>query len=273
MAVVAFCGGYFLQRFSQWRRCGRSFAAGRLRRQGSAQWLHQWIAQRASAAVKSQLRRDILGARLAHPIDSPASTGGLITLVTQGLDALDGYYSKYLPQLMLAVTVPIIIGVAILTSDFWSAVIVAVTMPLIPVFMALVGWTTEARTQKRWAIQTRLANHFADLVTGLPTLQVFGRAKAQARGLKRTEQAHVRETMATLRISFLSAMVLELLSSLSVAVIAVTIGFRVVFGDLDLATALFVLILARRRTCPSVRSASTTTTPPTALRRRKRRSG
>lgn len=207
-------------------------------------WLHQWIAQRASAAVKSQLRRDILGARLAHPIDSPASTGGLITLVTQGLDALDGYYSKYLPQLMLAVTVPIIIGVAILTSDFWSAVIVAVTMPLIPVFMALVGWTTEARTQKRWAIQTRLANHFADLVTGLPTLQVFGRAKAQARGLKRTEQAHVRETMATLRISFLSAMVLELLSSLSVAVIAVTIGFRVVFGDLDLATALFVLILA-----------------------------
>ncbi len=207
-------------------------------------WLHQWIAHRASAAVKSQLRRDILGARLAHPIDSPASTGGLITLVTQGLDALDGYYSKYLPQLMLAVTVPIIIGVAILTSDFWSAVIVAVTMPLIPVFMALVGWTTEARTQKRWAIQTRLANHFADLVTGLPTLQVFGRAKAQARGLKRTEQAHVRETMATLRISFLSAMVLELLSSLSVAVIAVTIGFRVVFGELDLATALFVLILA-----------------------------
>jgi ATP-binding cassette, subfamily C, bacterial CydCD len=207
-------------------------------------WLHQWIAHRTSAAVKSQLRRDIIGARLAHPIDSPATTGGLITLVTQGLDALDGYFSKYLPQLMLAVTVPVIIGVAILTSDFWSAVIVAITMPLIPLFMALVGWTTEARTQRRWAIQTRLAHHFADLVDGLPTLQVFGRAKAQARGLRRTEAAHVRETMATLRISFLSAMVLELLSSLSVALIAVVIGFRVVFGELDLATALFVLILA-----------------------------
>ncbi|PKQ30592.1 MAG: thiol reductant ABC exporter subunit CydD [Actinobacteria bacterium HGW-Actinobacteria-2] len=207
-------------------------------------WLHQWIAQRTSAAVKSQLRRDIIGARLAHPIDSPASTGGLITLVTQGLDALDGYFSKYLPQLMLAVTVPVIIGVSILTADFWSAVIVAVTMPLIPIFMALVGWTTETITKKRWAVQTRLAHHFADLVTGLPTLQVFGRAKAQARGLKRTEAAHVRETMATLRISFLSAMVLELLSTLSVAVIAVTIGFRVVFGEMDLATALFVLILA-----------------------------
>lgn len=207
-------------------------------------WLHQWIAFRTSAAVKSQLRRDIIGARLAHPIDSPATTGGLITLVTQGLDALDGYFSKYLPQLMLAVTVPVIIGVAILTSDFWSAVIVALTMPLIPFFMALVGWTTESLTKKRWAIQTRLAHHFADLVLGLPTLQVFGRAKAQARGLKRTEAEHVRETMATLRVSFLSAMVLELLSTLSVAVIAVTIGFRVVAGELDLGTALFVLILA-----------------------------
>jgi ATP-binding cassette subfamily C protein CydCD len=207
-------------------------------------WLHQWLAHRTSAAVKSQLRRDIIGARLAHPIDSPASTGGLITLVTQGLDALDGYFSKYLPQLMLAVTVPVIIGVAILTSDLLSAVIVAVTVPLIPIFMALVGWTTEARTQRRWAIQTRLAHHFADLVTGLPTLQVFGRAKAQAEGLKRTEAAHVRETMGTLRISFLSAMVLELLATLSVAVIAVVIGFRVVYGHLDLTTALFVLILA-----------------------------
>jgi ATP-binding cassette, subfamily C, bacterial CydCD len=207
-------------------------------------WLHQWIAHRTSAAVKSQLRRDIIGARLEHPIDSPATTGGLITLVTQGLDALDGYFSKYLPQLMLAVTVPVIIGVAILTSDLWSAVIVAVTIPLIPAFMALVGWVTEARTKKRWAIQTRLAHHFADLVTGLPTLQVFGRAKAQARGLKRIEAAHVRETMATLRVSFMSAMVLELLSALSVALIAVTIGFRVAFNQLDLGTALFVLILA-----------------------------
>jgi ATP-binding cassette subfamily C protein CydCD len=207
-------------------------------------WLHQWLAFRTAAAVKSQLRRDLIGARLDHPIDSPATTGGLITLVTQGLDALDGYFSKYLPQLALAVTVPVIIGVAILTSDWLSAVIVAVTVPLIPVFMALVGWTTEARTSRRWAIQTRLAHHFADLVTGLPTLQVFGRAKAQAEGLKRTEAAHVRETMATLRISFLSAMVLELLATLSVAVVAVTIGFRVVYGQLDLATALFVLILA-----------------------------
>ncbi|WP_040163361.1 thiol reductant ABC exporter subunit CydD [Nigerium massiliense] len=207
-------------------------------------WAGDWLAQRASAAVKSQLRRDIVTARLARPLDAGAASGGLITLVTQGLDALDGYYAKYLPQLVLAVTVPLIIGVAILTADLTSAIIVALTLPLIPVFMALVGWTTEARTQKRWRVQTRLANHFADLVAGLPTLQVFGRARAQLEGLRRTQSAHRAETMATLRLSFLSALVLELLSTLSVALVAVTIGFRVVAGDLDLATALFVLVLA-----------------------------
>ena len=207
-------------------------------------WASEWLGHRAAAAVKSQLRRDLMAARLARPVDAPGSTAGLITLVTQGLDALDGYFSKYLPQLALAVTVPLIVGVAILGADFTSAVIVALTLPLIPVFMTLVGWTTEKLTQRRWAAQTRLAGHFADLVAGLPTLQVFGRARAQAEGLRRSEAAHRSGTMRTLRISFLSALVLELLSTLSVAVIAVTVGFRVLYGDLDLATALFVLILA-----------------------------
>ena len=207
-------------------------------------WLNQWLAHRAAAAVKSRLRRDVLAARLADPVDPGSSTASLVTLLTQGLDALDGYYSKYLPQLLLAVTVPLIIGVAILTADFASAIVVALTLPLIPIFMALVGWTTEARTRKRWLVQTRLAGHFADLVAGLPTLQVFGRARAQAEGLRRSEDAHRGETMGTLRISFLSALVLELLSTLSVAIVAVGIGFRVVFDQVDLATAFFVLILA-----------------------------
>ncbi|PID50794.1 MAG: thiol reductant ABC exporter subunit CydD, partial [Propionibacteriales bacterium] len=95
-------------------------------------WLHTWIAQRTSAAVKSQLRRDIMAARMARPVDTPTTSGALITLVTQGLDALDGYYSKYLPQLVLAMIVPLTLGVAILTNDLISAVIVAITVPLIP---------------------------------------------------------------------------------------------------------------------------------------------
>lgn len=207
-------------------------------------WATSMLAHRASADVKSALRRDIVSARLSQPLGTPSSTSSLATLVTQGLDALDGFYAKYLPQLALAATVPLIVGVAIATADLTSAIIIALTLPLIPVFMALVGWTTEARTKKRWKTQQRLARHFADLIAGLPTLQVFGRAARQEVGLAKTEAAHRSETMGTLRISFLSALVLELLATLSVAVVAVTVGFRVVAGGLDLTTALFVLVLA-----------------------------
>jgi ATP-binding cassette subfamily C protein CydCD len=211
---------------------------------GLLAWASAWLAQRASAAVKSQLRHDIIAARLASPVHEGSSSSALVTLVTQGLDALDGYFSKYLPQLLLAVTVPVILGAAILFTDWRTALIIAATIPFIPLLMALVGWTTEKQVTRRWAFQARLASHFADLVTGLPTLQVFSRAKAQAAGLKRTEDANRRETMGILRISFLSAFVLELFSTLAVAVVALVIGTRLVYGQMDFSTALFVLILA-----------------------------
>ena len=211
---------------------------------GILAWASSWLAQRTSSAVKSQLRRDILAARLAAPAHQTSSSSTLVTLVTSGLDALDGYFSKYLPQLLLAATVPVIVGAAILFSDWKSALIIAATIPFIPVLMALVGWTTQKQVTRRWAYQSRLASHFADLIAGLPTLQVFGRAKAQAEGLRRTENANRRETMAILRISFLSAFVLELFSTLAVAVIALVIGTRLVNGQMTFSTGLFVLILA-----------------------------
>ncbi len=205
-------------------------------------WLTTWLAHRSAAAVKSQLRHDIMAATLDSPGTTPSAS--LVTLMTQGLDGLDGYFAKYLPQLVLAVTVPLIVGAAILFADVEAALIVAVTLPLIPLFMAMVGWTTEARVRRRYRYQTRLARHFADLVAGLPTLQVFGRAKAQAEGLRRTEDDNRSETMGTLRISFLSALVLELLSSLSVAIVALVVGTRLVYYGIDFRSALFVLILA-----------------------------
>jgi len=214
--------------------CGRACLA----------WLQESLAHRASASVKSQLRRDILQARLSRPTDATMPSGTLISLVTTGLDALDGYYSKYLPQLVLAVIVPVVLATAIGLNDLTSVVIAVVTIPLIPVFMALIGWRTEAAVAKRFKVATRLANHFADLVAGLPTLQVFGRARAQLEGLRRTEAANRSETMRTLRISFLSSFVLELLATLSVALVAVTVGFRVAAGGMDLRTSLFILILA-----------------------------
>lgn len=211
---------------------------------GLLSWLNTTLAHRAAAAVKSQLRRDLLTAKLNRPGSATGTSSSLVHVVTQGLDALDGYFSKYLPQLALAMVVPFIVGAAILIADWKSALIVAFTLPLIPVFMALIGWTTQQATAKRFAVADRLANHFADLIEGLPTLQAFGRARAQARGVQLTENANRRETMRTLKISFLSSMVLELLASLSVAVVAVTVGFRLAFGHVGFETALFVLVLA-----------------------------
>lgn len=206
--------------------------------------INPWLGQRAAALVKGQLRHEVVEARLGRPLDPRTDTGGLVDLVTHGLDALDGYYAKYLPQLLLAVTVPLVVGVTILSSDLWSALVLVLTVPLIPFFMALIGWATERRMARRWDVQARLAHHFADLVAGLPTLQVFGRARAQAIGLQRIEARNRAETMGTLRISFLSSMTLELLSTLSVAIIAVSIGIRTVNGEMDLAAGLFLLVLA-----------------------------
>lgn len=211
---------------------------------GVLAWANQWLAHRASAAVKAGLREDLLRARLARPLDQRTSSSTLVGLVTTGLDALDGYYQKYLPQLVLAVVVPLLILGVIAREDVLSAVVIAVTLPLIPVFMALIGWTTQAQVARRWKVQDRLANRFADLVTGLPTLQVFGRARGQRTGLAITEEANRRETMKTLRVSFLSSFALELLATLSVALVAVSVGFRVVYGNMGLDEALFILVLA-----------------------------
>lgn len=206
-------------------------------------WANSWISHRAAAAVKSQLRRDVLTAHLHTPVGG-VSSPSLIRVVTRGLDDLDGYFSKYLPQLGLASTVPFIVGALVLFTDWPSAFIMAITLPLIPIFMILIGWTTQKATKRSFDAADRLANHFSDLIAGLPTLQAFARARAQRHGVELNEGRHVSETMKVLRISFLSAMALELLASLSVAVVAVTIGFRLVYGEVDFFTALFVLILA-----------------------------
>lgn len=211
---------------------------------GLLTWANSVLAQRASAQVKSQLRTDVAAARLVRPGDVSTTSASVATLVSTELDALDGYFAKYLPQLVLAFVVPVVMIVAVALQDWPSALTIIATIPLIPAFMILIGWSTRDQVARRFAVQNRLANHFADLVAGLPTLQVFGRARGQAHGLARTEDASRTETMTTLRIAFLSAGVLELAATLSVAIVAVTLGFRVIDGGIDLATSLFVLMLA-----------------------------
>ncbi|MFB7860870.1 thiol reductant ABC exporter subunit CydD [Streptomyces sp. NPDC056069] len=217
-------------------------AAGR----GLVSWLTELAAHRASAAVKSELRGRLLerAARLGPGWLSGQKAGSLAALATRGVDALDDYFARYLPQLGLAIVVPVAVLARIVTEDWISAAIIVVTLPLIPVFMILIGWYTQARMDRQWKLLSRLSGHFLDVVAGLPTLKVFGRAKAQAENIRSITTEYRRATMRTLRIAFLSSFALELLSTLSVALVAVTIGMRLVHGSLDLYTGLVILVLA-----------------------------
>ncbi|MFE2472249.1 thiol reductant ABC exporter subunit CydD [Streptomyces mirabilis] len=209
-------------------------------------WLTELAAHRASAAVKSELRGRLLerAAALGPGWLSGQRTGSLVALATRGVDALDDYFSRYLPQLGLAVVVPVAVLARIVTEDWVSAAIIVVTLPLIPVFMALIGWATRSQMDRQWRLLSRLSGHFLDVVAGLPTLKVFGRAKAQAESIRRITGEYRQATMRTLRIAFLSSFALELLATISVALVAVTIGMRLVHGDMDLYVGLVVLVLA-----------------------------
>ncbi|MFB7363476.1 thiol reductant ABC exporter subunit CydD [Streptomyces hydrogenans] len=213
---------------------------------GLVSWLTELAAHRASAAVKSELRGRLLdrATALGPGWLGGQRTGSLIALATRGVDALDDYFARYLPQLGLAVAVPLAVLARIVTEDWVSAAIIVVTLPLIPVFMILIGWYTQARMDRQWKLLSRLSGHFLDVVAGLPTLKVFGRAKAQAASIRAITGDYRRATMRTLRIAFLSSFALELLSTLSVALVAVTIGMRLVHGTLDLYTGLVILVLA-----------------------------
>ncbi|MGP9019754.1 thiol reductant ABC exporter subunit CydD [Streptomyces sp. BR1] len=213
---------------------------------GLVSWLTELAAHRASAAVKSELRGRLLekAAQLGPEWLSGQRTGSLVALATRGVDALDDYFARYLPQLGLAVVVPVAVLARIVTEDWVSAATIVVTLPLIPLFMALIGWATQAQTDRQWRLLSRLSGHFLDVVAGLPTLKVFGRAKAQAESIRTITSQYRRATLKTLRIAFLSSFALELLATLSVALVAVGIGMRLVHGDLDLYTGLVILVLA-----------------------------
>ncbi len=203
-------------------------------------------AGRAATAVKTVLRERIL-ARLLDlgPTRLGARRSGeLITLTGRGLDALDPYLTGYLPAMAVAGVVPVAVLVRLVTADLGTAVIVLVTLPLIPVFGALVGMRTKAVTERQWRALSRLGGHFLDVLRGLPTLRAFGRAQYQATVIRRVAEAHREATMRTLRVAFLSSLVLELVASLSLALVAVPVGLRLLSGSLDLPTALLVLLLA-----------------------------
>jgi len=216
-------------------------------------WVTEAASYHASAAVKAELRRRLLtratqlGPRwLAgqHSASPAPRTAELTALATDGIEALDGYFAKYLPQLVLATVVPVAVLVRVGWADPLAGLTIAATLPLIPLFGALVGKATSAYAQQRWRALAVLSHHFLDVVSGLPTLKVFGRAKAQREVIGAVTGDYRRATMSTLRIAFLSSLVLELVATLSVAMVAVGVGLSLVFGHLDLRTGLIALILA-----------------------------
>ncbi|WP_327073694.1 thiol reductant ABC exporter subunit CydD [Kitasatospora purpeofusca] len=209
-------------------------------------WARGALAQRAAAATKRDLRdrltahlRDTGPRRLAA-----GRHGETATLLTRGLDALDPYLTGYLPTMAATAVVPLVVVVRLGLADWTSALIVVITLPLIPVFGALVGLHTARHTARQWRLLARLGGHFLDVVAGLPTLRAFGRERHQTRVVREMADAHRRATMRTLRVAFLSSLVLETVATLSVALVAVPVGLRLLDGALDLRTALIVLFLA-----------------------------
>lgn len=209
-------------------------------------WAQGVITARSAAMVKAELRGELI---TAVGDSGPGwlagqRAGEIATLTVRGLDALDAYFTGYLPHLVLSTTVPLAVLARLSFADWSSAVIIAVTLPLIPIFGALVGWHTRAATDRQWRRLSLLGGHFLDMVAGLPTLRAFGRARAQVETVRRMADLHRAATMRTLRIAFLSGFVLELVATVSVALVAVPIGLRLLNGGLTLQTALLVLLLA-----------------------------
>jgi ATP-binding cassette subfamily C protein CydD len=204
-------------------------------------------ALRAAATVKSQLRRALaaraVGLSPAWPGGPGGQSGEVAALATRGLDGLDPYFARYLPQLVLAVAVPVAVLARVATADWISAVLIAGTLPLIPLFAVLIGWHTKAQTRRQWRLLATLAGHFLDVVEGLPTLKLFGRAKPQQKVIGEVTGAYRSATMSALRVAFLSALVLELAAAVATALVAVEVGLRLLYGHIGYETALLVLLL------------------------------
>ncbi|WP_424824950.1 ATP-binding cassette domain-containing protein [Rothia mucilaginosa] len=202
-------------------------------------------AQRAASGAKSQIRFSLLKRVLATGgADTPEGTGATAVLLSRGLNALDDYYTKTLTAFVSTAVVPFMLWVVVASLDWMSAMVLACTLPLIPVFMILIGKNTRDETAEAQAELHRLSDHILELVRGLPVIIGLGRERAQTRAMNALGQRYRERTMQTLRSAFMSSLALELITTISVALIAVLIGVRLVNGTLGLDTAILVLLLA-----------------------------
>ncbi|HEY3343795.1 MAG TPA: thiol reductant ABC exporter subunit CydD [Anaerolineaceae bacterium] len=202
----------------------------------------RFAAIRVKARVREALVCVLLAIGPAHP--GQERTGELVNTAAEGVEALDAYFSQYLPQLALAALLPMLLLAAVFPLDRLTGVVLLVTAPLIPLFMALIGNLSQTVTRRQWQALSRLSAHFLDSLQGLVTLKQLGRSQAQIRAMDRVSQQYRAATLGVLRVSFLSAFTLELIATLSTAIIAVEISLRLLGGQIAFEQALFLLVLA-----------------------------
>ena len=212
---------------------------------GGISWATDVTAARAALGAKESLRHQLAERVLVRGgRDVPQGVGAITSLATRGLDDLDSYFTQYLPALVSSATIPLLIGARILWADWVSALIITLTIPLIPIFMTLIGSHTQERVTDAADSLARLSDHLVELARGLPVLVGLGRAGEQAKALRDVSERYRTKTMTTLRVAFLSSLALEMLATISVAVVAVFIGVRLVHGEISLEIGLLALILA-----------------------------
>lgn len=214
-------------------------------RAGTA-WLQTASAAGAAARVKSSLRRRLFEhiAVLGPSYTAGERSGELANTLVEGVEALDAYFAQYLPQLALAALVPLTVLLIAFPIDLLSGVVFLVTAPLIPIFMILIGKAADALTARQWGVLSRMSAHFLDVLQGLTTLKLFDRARRQVEAIRMITEQFRRTTLSVLRVAFLSALVLEMVGTISTAIIAVQIGLRLLAARLPFVDALFVLLLA-----------------------------
>lgn len=206
--------------------------------------LGEVVASWAGTAVSTALRRRVLASWLGRRADDRPDAARAQTMATQGASAVEPYVARYLPTLVQAAVLPALAVITMAFVDWPSALICVLTLPLLPLFAALIGMATRDASDSRWAAMTVLAGHFLDTVRGLPALVAYGRAERQAGQLREVSQRHRAATVATLRIAFLSSAALELLATISVALVAVSVGIRLTWGSIDLLHGMIAIMLA-----------------------------
>jgi ATP-binding cassette subfamily C protein CydD/ATP-binding cassette subfamily C protein CydCD len=202
------------------------------------------VAASAGTTVSNALRERLLSRWLSTPAEDRPGSGNAVTLASQGAASVEPYVARFLPALVTASVVPALAVLALAFVDWPSALVVVLTLPLLPLFAALIGATTRDATERRWGALADLSGHFLDVVRGLPTLVAYGRGERQVQTIGTVSQRHRRATMATLRLAFLSSAALELLATICVAIVAVTVGLRLAHGSVELGTGLLAILLA-----------------------------